>query len=143
MTLKISHLDHLVLTVRDIPATLTFYTEVLGIEIITFGEGRYALQFGNQKINLHETGHEFEPKADAPTPGSADLCFITEQSMDDIVNHLNAQKIPILVGSTPRTGAVGKINSVYLRDPDQNLIEISTYNNPNYTICNGISKRRF
>lgn len=127
MTLKISHLDHLVLTVRDIEATLTFYREVLGMEVIIFGEGRYALRFGNQKINLHEAGHEFEPKADAPTPGSADLCFITEQSMDNIVNHLNAQNIPILEEPTSRTGAVGKINSVYLRDPDQNLIEISTY----------------
>lgn len=128
MSLNISHLDHLVLTVRDMDATIKFYAEVMGMAVVTFGAGRYALQFGNQKINLHEAGHEFEPKAANPTSGSADLCFITAQSIDEVVNHLNAQNIPILEGPVPRTGAVGKITSVYLRDPDQNLLEISTHN---------------
>lgn len=127
MPLEISHLDHLVLTVKNIEVTLKFYTDVLGMQVINFGSGRKALGFGNQKINLHEVGREFEPKADKPTVGSADLCFITAQSIDATVQHLTALNVPILEGPVERTGAVGKIMSVYLRDPDQNLIEISTY----------------
>ncbi len=127
MALKISHLDHLVLTVRDISDTLTFYTKILGMSAITFGTNRHALRFGDQKINLHEAGHQFEPKAAQAIPGSADLCLITEQSIEAILEHLNSHTVAIEEGPVQRTGALGPITSVYLRDPDQNLIEVSTY----------------
>jgi len=123
----VDRLDHLVLTVTDLNRTINFYSKVLGMEVIRFGEGRVALAFGRQKINLHEAGKEFEPKANVPMPGSADLCFITNISLDDVIKHLRAQKIMIEEGPVMRTGALGPINSVYIRDPDQNLIEISTY----------------
>jgi catechol 2,3-dioxygenase-like lactoylglutathione lyase family enzyme len=123
--MKIKKLDHLVLTVKDIYTTCEFYSEALGMETVSFGEGRKALQFGNQKINLHEFGSE--PKAMMPVPGSADLCFITEIPIEEVVSHLNKNGISILEGPVYRTGAVGKINSVYVRDPDLNLIEISNY----------------
>lgn len=118
-------LDHLVLTVRDLPATVDFYTRVLGMAEETFGQGRKALRFGTQKINLHEAGREFEPKAAAPVPGSADLCFVTRVPMADVQAHLAAQGVAVEKGPVPRTGAVGPILSVYIRDPDGNLIEIS------------------
>ncbi len=123
--MNISHLDHLVLTVADIEKTVGFYTRVLGMQLVTFGEGRKALAFGNQKINLHQSGREFEPKAERPTPGSADLCFIVATPLDRVIAHLEAQGVAILEGPVQRTGATGPIRSVYLRDPDQNLIELS------------------
>jgi catechol 2,3-dioxygenase-like lactoylglutathione lyase family enzyme len=123
--MRVDRLDHLVLTVKDVAATLSFYTRVLGMEEVTFGAGRKALAFGRQKINLHEAGREFEPKADAPTPGSGDLCFITETPLEEVQAHLEANGIEILLPPSPRTGARGPIISLYLRDPDGNLIEIS------------------
>ncbi|ENU22584.1 hypothetical protein F993_03040 [Acinetobacter proteolyticus] len=125
--MKIRHLDHLVLTVADIEITCQFYQSALDFEVITFAENRKALQFGHQKINLHQVGKEFEPKALRPTAGSADLCFIAETPLDEVIAHLQAQNIDIVEGPIERTGAMGKIVSVYLRDPDQNLIEISNY----------------
>jgi len=125
--MKISHLDHLVLTVKDINTTVDFYSRVLGMERVDFGDGRVALKFGKQKINLHEAGKEFEPKADKPTPGSAELCFISEMHLAEAAAHIQSQGIEIIEGPVPRTGAMGKIHSIYFRDPDLNLIEISTY----------------
>ena len=127
--MKISHLDHLVLTVADIEISCQFYQSALNFEVITFGENRKALQFGSQKINLHQAGKEFEPKAYRPTAGSADLCFIAETPLKDVIAHLHALNIEIVEGPIERTGAIGKILSIYLRDPDQNLIEISNYLN--------------
>ena len=124
--MRIDHLDHLVLTVADIDATCAFYRRVLGMDVIAFGNGsRVALAFGAQKINLHASGREFEPKADKPTPGSADLCFITAVPLADVVAHLNSKSVPIIEGPVRRTGATGPILSVYFRDPDGNLIEVS------------------
>jgi catechol 2,3-dioxygenase-like lactoylglutathione lyase family enzyme len=125
--MKISHLDHLVLTVADIEISCQFYQSTLNFEVITFDENRKALQFGSQKINLHQVGKEFEPKAFRPTAGSADLCFIAETPLKDVIAHLHALNIEIVEGPIERTGAIGKILSIYLRDPDQNLIEISNY----------------
>ena len=123
--MKISHLDHLVLTITDIENTCNFYQTVLGFEVITFKSDRKALKFGYQKINLHQLGKEFEPKALQPTPGSADLCFISDTSISEVVAHLNQLNIQIEEGPVERTGAMHPILSVYIRDPDQNLIEIS------------------
>jgi len=123
--MQISHLDHLVLTVADIEATVDFYTRVLGMQVVTFGEGRKALAFGGQKLNLHQAGREFEPKAERPTPGSADLCFIVATPLDEVIAHLGRQGVAIVEGPVRRTGANGPIRSVYVRDPDQNLIELS------------------
>jgi catechol 2,3-dioxygenase-like lactoylglutathione lyase family enzyme len=123
--IRIDHLDHLVLTVASIDESCDFYARVLGMGIETFGEGRKALTFGNQKINLHRAGHEFEPKAERPTPGSADLCFISATPLNDIIAHLQAEAVAIEEGPVRRTGATGPILSVYFRDPDQNLIEVS------------------
>ena len=125
--MKVSHLDHLVLTVADIEISCQFYQSALNFEVITFGENRKALKFGNQKINLHQVGKEFEPKALHPTAGSADLCFIAETPLEEVIAHLQTQNIDIIEGPIERTGAMGKILSIYLRDPDQNLIEISNY----------------
>jgi catechol 2,3-dioxygenase-like lactoylglutathione lyase family enzyme len=125
--MRIERLDHLVLTVRDIAATCAFYEKVLGMEVVTFGAGRKALAFGQHKFNLHEAGREFEPKADRPTPGSADLCLIAQGDLDAVIAHLKACAVPILEGPVQRTGALGPIRSVYFRDPDRNLIEVSTY----------------
>jgi len=125
--LEISHLDHLVLTVKDIEITVDFYQRVLGMKPIQFGEGRVALSFGNQKINLHQLGNEFEPKAKRVQAGSADLCFVTNTPIVEVVEHIQAQGVVIEEGPVPRTGAKGKIVSVYIRDPDGNLIEISNY----------------
>jgi len=123
----ISNIDHLVLTVADIDKTIDFYTNILGFEVVTFGNNRKALTFGNQKINLHQKGEEFEPKAEHPTTGSADLCFISETDVDDVLEELKHKNIEIIEGVVERTGALGKIKSVYFRDPDLNLIEISNY----------------
>ncbi len=125
--MKITRLDHLVLTVKNIDVTCDFYSRVLGMEVVTFGEGRKALTFGNQKINLHEAGQEFKPKAQHATPGSADLCFITEKPINGVHAHLDSQEVAIVEGPVDRTGATGPIRSIYFRDPDMNLIEVSNY----------------
>ncbi|NML42005.1 VOC family protein [Chitinophaga sp. G-6-1-13] len=125
--MKISILDHLVLTVADIDTTCRFYQEVLGMELQTFGDNRKALKFGQQKINLHQKGKEFEPKATYPTPGSADLCFITETPIREVKEELFNKNIPLLESEVKRTGANGPIISIYFRDPDGNLIEVSNY----------------
>jgi catechol 2,3-dioxygenase-like lactoylglutathione lyase family enzyme len=121
----IDHLDHLVLTCVDPEATKHFYTNVLQMELETFGAGRMAFRFGNQKINLHVRGSEFEPKAHLPVPGALDLCFIATVALDEVIAHLKQVGWPIIEGPVERTGATQKIRSVYLRDPDLNLIEIS------------------
>ncbi len=123
--MHIDHLDHLVLTVADLDVTVDFYTRVLGMQEVTFGEGRKALGFGMQKINLHQAGKEFEPKAERPTPGSADLCFIVATPLEEVIAHLETQGVAILEGPVRRTGATQPIRSVYVRDPDYNLIELS------------------
>jgi catechol 2,3-dioxygenase-like lactoylglutathione lyase family enzyme len=125
--MKIDRIDHIVLTVRDIETTCEFYARVLGMTIVAFGAGRIALAFGAHKINLHQAGHEFEPKAKCPTPGSADICLIAAVPLAQVIAHLDDCRIPIIEGPTTRTGAKGPIHSVYFRDPDSNLIEVSTY----------------
>lgn len=120
-------IDHLVLTVSDISTTIRFYEEVLGFSVVTFKQNRKALIFGAQKINLHQQEMEFEPKASKPTPGSADLCFITSIPINDVVSEILQAGIPIVEGPVERTGAKGEIMSIYIRDPDGNLIEISQY----------------
>ena len=123
--MNVDSLDHLVLTVRNIAATCDFYARVLGMETIAFGGGRKALSFGTQKINLHEHGSEFEPKAQTPTPGSADLCFITSVPLPNVIEHITACGVPIIEGPVRRTGATKPLLSIYFRDPDLNLIEVS------------------
>jgi len=126
MAFTIEQIDHVVLTVASLDATIDFYTEVLSMDVIKF-DGRKALKFGEQKINLHQRGHEFNPKAAHPTPGSADLCFITLDPLEEVIEYLTALRVHIEEGPVERTGAVGKLRSVYIRDPDHNLIEISNY----------------
>ena len=123
----IDRLDHLVLTVSDLDATLAFYVGLLGMRRVDFGEGRIALAFGRQKINLHRSGHEFEPKAGQVMPGSADLCLITSTPLERVIAELGAAGVAVIDGPVTRTGALGPIRSVYCRDPDGNLIEISNY----------------
>ena len=123
----IDRLDHLVLTVADMVETCDFYSRVLGMTVVTFGADRKALGCGSQKINLHQRGKEFEPKARTPTPGSADLCFIATTPMDEIIVQLIQCRVDIVEGPVRRTGATGPIMSVYFRDPDGNLIEVSNY----------------
>ncbi len=123
----IDRLDHLVLTVADIDATCEFYGRILGMERVSFAGGRTALSFGNQKINLHPAGNEYDPKAETPMPGSGDLCFITETPLDTVMAHLGDCGVEIIEGPAMKTGAVGPIRSVYFRDPDGNLIEVSNY----------------
>jgi catechol 2,3-dioxygenase-like lactoylglutathione lyase family enzyme len=125
--MKIDSIDHIVLTVKDIEATCAFYGKALGMQVVTFGEGRKALTFGSQKINLHQQGKEFEPKAHRPTPGSGDICLITSVALAEVIAHLNACRVEIIDGPVERTGAVGALLSVYFRDPDLNLIEVSNY----------------
>lgn len=125
--IKLNRLDHLVLTVKNLKATCDFYENVLGMTVITFGGGRKALRFGEQKINLHQYGQAFEPKSDSPTPGSADLCFISHTPLAEVVSHLKQCGVEVIEGPVDRTGAIGPIESIYLRDPDQNLIEVSVY----------------
>ncbi len=125
--ITIERLDHLVLTVKNIESTCEFYRKVLAMQVVTFGKGRKALAFGKQKINLHEVGKEFDPKAERPTSGSADLCFITQTPLKDVVEHLHSCGVHIIEGPVLRTGAMGAIESVYFRDPDLNLIEVSIY----------------
>ena len=125
--MKIKTIDHLVLTVRDIKATAEFYESVLGMTVVVFGEGRTALKFGNQKINLHQSGREFDPKAAFPTPGSQDLCFITEMQLEEAMEQVRKQGVVIIEGPVARTGALGPMVSFYFRDPDGNLIEVAHY----------------
>ena len=125
----INNLDHLVITTASESACIDFYTRVLGMEVQTFMAGnppgpRKSLHFGTQKINIHVAGSEFDPKADRPTPGSQDLCFMLQGPLDDMIAHLKKENWSLLMGPVPRTGATGPIRSVYLRDPDQNLIEL-------------------
>ncbi|HBX53883.1 VOC family protein [Pseudomonas sp. UBA2684] len=131
----IERLDHLVLTVADIARTLDFYQRVLGMQHETFGQGRSALLFGQQKFNLHQHGHEFEPKAKRPTPGAIDLCLITRWPIAAVLEHLAEQGVEIEEGPVPRTGATGPIESVYFRDPDDNLIEVSRLLGDQHTAC--------
>ena len=123
----IDRLDHLVLTVADIASTCDFYSRVLGMKAVTFGAGRTALEFGRQKINLHQKGREIDPKATMPTPGSADLCFIATTPIPEVIAHLERCGVAVIEGPAPRTGAMGAILSVYFRDPDGNLVEVSNY----------------
>ena len=125
--MRVDRLDHLVLTVADIGATVGFYTQVLGMKAVGFGRGRTALTFGTSKINLHEAGREFEPKALRPTPGSADVCLVVDDDIGEVITELAAAGIAIEEGPVARTGATGPIVSCYIRDPDQNLIELSNY----------------
>jgi catechol 2,3-dioxygenase-like lactoylglutathione lyase family enzyme len=125
--MQIDRLDHLVLTVADIARSCEFYRSVLGMEVVTFGEGRTALRFGQQKINLHPADRVPGLVADKPTPGSADLCFITRVPLAEVEAHLGRCGVPVVAGPGPRAGAVGTIQSLYIRDPDRNLVEISNY----------------
>ena len=123
--MNIKQLDHLVLTVASIEASCQFYHDILGMEVIEFGAGRKALKFGKQKFNLHQAGNEFEPRARYPTPGSSDICLISDTPLEQIISELNQHNIRIEEGPVTRTGATGKLNSIYIRDPDNNLIEIA------------------
>ena len=123
--MQIDHLDHLVLTVQDIQATCEFYSRVFGMQVVTFAEGRKALHFGNQKINLHLKGKEIEPKAQHPTPGSADLCFLTSVPLERVMAHLQSCHVSLLLGPVEQTGATKPLVSLYFRDPDGNLLEVS------------------
>src|SRR5882724_8329405 len=125
--MNIDRIDHVVLTVFDLARTCDFYSRVLRMKVVTFGEGRTALSFGRQKLNLYVAGREFEPKALKPTPGSVDLCFITEPPIDECAAHVGACDVKIVAGPVPKTGATGALNSIYIRDPDGNLVEISNY----------------
>lgn len=123
--MRVDRLDHLVLTVADLEATVDFYSRVLGMTPVTFRGGRRALAFGHSKINLHEAGREFEPKSHRPTPGSADLCFVVDEPLGAVVAELARHGVPVEEGPVERTGAEGPIVSVYVRDPDGNLVELS------------------
>ena len=125
--MEIDRIDHIVLTVHDLARTCDFYSKVLGMKVVTFGEGRTALSFGRQKLNLHVHGREFEPKALHPAPGAIDLCFITETPLADVIAHVRKHDVKIVEGPVPKTGATGPMNSIYVRDPDGNLVEISNY----------------
>lgn len=125
--MQIDHLDHLVLTVSDIEASCAFYLRTLNMEVLVYGADRRALRFGNQKLNLHEVGSTITPRAKEPTPGSADLCFITSTPIEQVIEHLGDVAVPIELGPVTRVGARGPIVSVYFRDLDGNLLEISNH----------------
>ncbi len=127
MPITIDRIDHIVITAFDLERTIDFYARVMGMEPITFAGGRRALAFGRQKINLHQAGREFDPKALKPTPGSMDLCFITETPLEEVMTQLREHGVAIAEGPVPKTGALGPMSSVYFRDPDGNLIEVSNY----------------
>jgi catechol 2,3-dioxygenase-like lactoylglutathione lyase family enzyme len=127
--MKIDSIDHVVFTVKDINASCEFYMKVLGMEIVTFGEGRKALAFGSQKINLQQLGRESTLIADKPTPGSADICFVTSVPVSEVIAHLNSCGVRVVGGPVERNGARGMMMSVYFRDPDLNLVEVSNYSN--------------
>ena len=128
--MQIDRIDHIVITAFDLDRTIDFYSKVMGMEPITFAGGRRGLSFGRQKINLHQSGREFEPKALKPTPGSMDLCFITETPLAEVISHLKSHGVAIAQGPVEKTGAQGPMMSVYFRDPDGNLIEVSNYGEP-------------
>ena len=123
----IDRIDHFVLTVRSIEASCEFYSRVLGMQVVTFGQGRRALQFGVHKINVHQAGREIEPKARHPTPGSGDFCLVTTQPLDQVIAHVRACGVGIEQGPVERIGALGTITSIYFRDPDGNLVEVARY----------------
>ena len=125
--MKIDSIDHVVFTVKDISATCNFYTKVLGMEVVTFGQGRKALAFGSQKINLQQLGRESTLVADKPTSGSADICFVTSVHVSEVIAHLNSCGVRLVGGPVQRDGARGPMTSVYFRDPDLNLVEVSNY----------------
>ncbi|MCP4791089.1 MAG: VOC family protein [Gammaproteobacteria bacterium] len=125
--MQVNNIDHLVLTVRDIAATVQFYTSIMGMKKVEFGDNRVALRFGQQKINLHQLGSEFEPKARTACPGSADLCFIIDTPVPAVIKDLHQKEVEIIAGPVHRTGATGAIISAYFRDPDGNLLEVSNY----------------
>ncbi|MEQ8709211.1 MAG: VOC family protein [Rhodospirillales bacterium] len=125
--MDIDRIDHFVITARDVTATAAFYERVLGMKVVTFGAGRTALTFGRQKINLHQAGAEPEPRAARPTPGGSDFCLITTTAIPEVVKHLETCGVEIELAPSSRTGATGPITSVYFRDPDDNLVEVSTY----------------
>jgi catechol 2,3-dioxygenase-like lactoylglutathione lyase family enzyme len=125
--MDLTGIDHFVLTVEDVEATCAFYADVLGAEVETFGGGRRAIRFGDQKVNLHPAGDEFEPKAARPTPGAGDFCLTTDAPIETVVEDLRETGVEILEGPVERTGAGGSMTSVYVRDPDDNLVEIATY----------------
>jgi catechol 2,3-dioxygenase-like lactoylglutathione lyase family enzyme len=123
--MNVRAIDHVVLTVRDIERTLSFYERSLGMLPVTFGDGRRALAFGDQKLNLHQSGREFEPRARTPTPGSVDLCLLTDTPMAEVIAHLGRAGVPIELGPVAKTGARSELRSIYFRDPDGNLIEVA------------------
>lgn len=123
--MKVQRIDHVVLTVADVDRTLAFYERVLGMTAVSFGAGRRALAFGDQKLNLHQAGREFEPKALRPTPGAIDLCLVTDVPLDEVAAHLRSQSVAIEHGPVDKIGARGALRSLYFRDPDGNLIEVS------------------
>jgi catechol 2,3-dioxygenase-like lactoylglutathione lyase family enzyme len=127
MPIAIDRIDHIVLTAFDVQRTLDFYSRVLGMEPVTFAGGRRGLAFGRQKINLHQAGREFEPKALKPVPGALDLCFITGTPLEQVIEELKAHGVAIADGPVAKTGALGPMMSVYFRDPDGNLLEVSNY----------------
>jgi len=128
--MNIDRIDHIVMTVTSVDATCAFYERVLGMRSVTFADNRRALAFGRQKINLHQAGREFEPKADLAAPGTVDVCLITTMPLADVVAHLARCNVAIVEGPVQKTGATGPIRSVYFRDPDRNLIEVSNYVEP-------------
>ena len=123
--MNVTAIDHVVLTVSDIDRTIAFYERALGMRAVTFGEGRHALVFGDQKLNLHQAGREFKPNARVATPGAIDICLRTDVALDDVIAHLRSEGIVIELGPVPKTGARGPLRSVYFRDPDGNLIEVA------------------
>lgn len=125
--MELTGIDHFVLTVADVETTCAFYSDVLGAEVVTFGEGRTAIQFGDQKINLHPAGNEFDPKAARPTPGAGDFCVTTDTDIETVERELREAGVEIIEGPVERAGAVGTVTSVYVRDPDDNLVEIAAY----------------
>ena len=126
--MKIKHLDHIVLTVRNVETTCHFYQKVLGMQVESFGkQGHKALHFGHHSIKLHQLGQELTPHAKFPTPGAADICLITDSDIDEVITHIKLYGVEIEQGPVRRTGAQGEIISVYFRDPDANLIEVSNY----------------
>ena len=125
--IDIDRIDHIVLTVFDLDRTIDFYRRVLGMEPVTFAGGRRGLAFGRQKLNLHQAGREFEPKALRPSPGAIDLCFISSTPLEEVIEELKEANVTILEGPVAKTGALGPMMSVYFRDPDGNLIEVSNY----------------
>ena len=125
--MNIDRIDHVVMTVRNLDATCAFYSRVLAMQVVTFAGDRKALAFGRQKINLHQAGREFEPRANAAAPGTIDICLITTTPLAEVIEHLKACGVPIIEGPVLKTGATGPIRSVYFRDPDDNLVEVSNY----------------